>query len=119
LPNGVVSTRCGRGAMGERVAVYGVHTVRPDEICCTEIIWSAKDKAETYAKDLSTDPGVLAGAVTRYVLNSPGERTPVALFVAGQRQDVPHLSDDRRIAANGWVQSPSLWRRVKVADPSD
>lgn len=105
--------------MANGTHLYAVHAVRPDEICCTEVIWSAKDKAETYAKDLSVDPGVLAGAVTRYMLNSPGERTPVALFVRGQRQEVPHLSDDWRIAANGWVQNPSLWRRVKVADPSD
>jgi hypothetical protein len=97
--------------------VYAVHAVRPDEICATEVIWTAREKAEAYARELSTDPGVLAGGVTRYTLNSPGERTPVALFVAGQRQEVPHLSDDRRIAANGWVQNPSLWRRVKVPDP--
>lgn len=99
--------------------VYAVHAVKPAEICATEVVFTEKDKADAWAREVSTDPDVLAGAVTRYVLNSPGERTPVALFVAGQRQDVPHLSDDRRIAANGWVQSPSLWRRVKVADPSD
>lgn len=92
-------------------AVFGVHSVRPDEIYATEVIWTSQEPAEVYAKDLSTDPGVLAGAVTRFVVNSPGERKPVALYVAGQRQGVPHLSDDRKVAANGWLKHPSLRRR--------
>jgi hypothetical protein len=48
---------------------------------------------------------VLAGAVTRYVLNSSGERTPVSLFVKGERQAVPHLFDDRTVAANGYLRN--------------
>ena len=96
---------------GTREAVYAVHAVRPDEICATEVIFTGQDNAETYAQDLSTDPGVLAGAVTEYVLNSPGERHPVSLFVQGQRQAVPHLSDDRQIAANGWITHRTLWKR--------
>ncbi|WP_156994249.1 hypothetical protein [Pseudonocardia acaciae] len=87
--------------------VYAVHTVRPREIRATEVIWTAAGDAESYAQALSTDPGVIAGAVTRFVLNSPGERKPVALFVHGMRQQVPHLSDDRRIAANGWTTHTS------------
>lgn len=98
--------------MANGTHLYAIHAVRPDEICCTEAIWSAKDKAEAYANDLSTDPdNVLAGAVTRYVLNSPGERTPVAPYINGQRQDVPHLSDNRRVGANGWIRNRSLWER--------
>jgi hypothetical protein len=104
------NVRCGgRGTMAEHV--YAVHAIRPDEICATEVIWTTKDRAEAYAKELSTDPGVLAGAMTRFVLNSPGERTLVALFVKGERQQVPHLSDDRQIAANGWIRNRSLWER--------
>lgn len=58
---------------------------------------------------MSTDPEVLAGAVTRYVLNSPGLRSPESLFVKGQRQQVPHLSDDREVAANGYLKNRGLW----------
>lgn len=90
--------------------VYAVHAVLPDENCATEVIWTAQSDAEKWACELSTDPGVLAGAVTWLVLNSPGERHPVALYVRGKRQQVPHLSDDRRIGANGHVQHPSLRR---------
>lgn len=91
--------------------VYAVHAVRPDEICATEVIWSAKGNAESYARELSTDPDVLAGAVTRFVLNTPGDRHPEALFVKGERQEVPHLSDDRQVGANGWIRNRSLWTR--------
>ena len=91
--------------------VYAVHAVRPDEICATEVIWTTKSEADQYAKELSTDPGVLAGAVTRFVLNSPGERTPIALYVNGTRQQVPHLSDDRQIAANGHLIDRNLRRK--------
>ncbi|MBV9314770.1 MAG: hypothetical protein JO100_13820 [Pseudonocardia sp.] len=89
-------------------AVYAVHAVRADEICATEVIFDKPDKAEFYAQALSTDPGGLAGAVTEFVLNTPGERHPVSLYVGGVRQEVPHLSDDRQVAANGHVQHRSL-----------
>ena len=91
--------------------VYAVHAIRPDEICATDVIWTVKAKADAYARELSTDPGVLAGAVTRFVLNSPGERSPLALYVKGELQEVPHLSNDRQIAANGWITHPALWKR--------
>ncbi len=94
---------------GDRV--YAVHAVCPHEICATEVIWTVQSDAEKWACELSSDPGVLAGAVTWFVLNSPGERRAVALFVQGERQQVPHLSDDRRIGASGYVQHPSLRRR--------
>ena len=89
-----------------------MHSVRPDEICATEVIWTVRVDAERYAREVSTDPGVLAGAVTRFVLNSPGERRPVTLFVQGKRQRVAHLSDDRRVAANGHIHHPSLRPRA-------
>lgn len=97
--------------MTEGIRVYAVHAVRPDEICATEVIWHARTAAEGYARELSTDPGVLAGAVTRFVLDTPGDRTAVALFVSGQPQAVPHLSNDRRIGANGWIKHPTLRHR--------
>jgi hypothetical protein len=93
--------------------VYAVHAVKPAEICATEVIFTGQDKADHWAAQVSTDPEVLAGAVTRYVLNSPGERTPVSLFVKGQRQAVAHLSDDRAVAANGYLTSPTLWTKSR------
>ncbi|WP_156993820.1 hypothetical protein [Pseudonocardia acaciae] len=100
--------------MRRRHAVYAVHAVRPEMICSTEVIWTLQDDAETYAHDLSTDPGVLAGAVTEFVLNTPGDRHPTALYVNGQRQEVPHLSDDRKIAANGYIQHPTQRRNRRL-----
>lgn len=91
--------------------IYAVHAVRADEICSTEVVWSSQGSAEDYAGKLSTDPGMLAGAVTRFRVDSPGERKALAMYVSGTRQQVPHLSDDRRIAANGYVTHPSLRRR--------
>jgi hypothetical protein len=100
-----------------KTSVYAVHAVRPEEICATDVIFNSPDQAEDWARVVSTDPGVLAGAVTRYRLNSPGERTPVALFVKGQRQEVPHLSDDRQVAANGYI-TPRTLRRAWRDRPS-
>lgn len=55
-PSGAVSVRGGgRGAVAEHV--YAVHAIRPDEICATEVIWTAKDRAEAYAKELSYGSG--------------------------------------------------------------
>ena len=91
--------------------VYAVHAVQPEEIAVTEVIWTDQGKSEVYARELSTDPGVLAGAVTRFVLNAPGERYPVAVYVGGERQKVPHVSDDRAICANGYANRASRhWR---------
>lgn len=83
--------------------VYAAHAVRPEEIYSTAVVWTTQTNAEAYAREVSTDPEVLAGAVTRFMLDTPGIRKPIALFVNGERQAVPHLSDDRRIAANGWI----------------
>jgi hypothetical protein len=91
--------------------VYAVHAVRPEEICATEVIFTSPSKADEWAKAVSTDPEVLAGAVTRYTLDSPGERHPEALYVKGERQKVAHLSDDREVAANGYLRHPSLRTR--------
>lgn len=88
--------------------VYAVHAVRPEEICATEVIFTSSDRADEYASAVSTDPGVLAGAVTRYVLDRPGERHPESLYVKGRRQEVAHLSDDRATAANGYLRHPTL-----------
>lgn len=82
--------------------VFGVHAVKAHEISATVLLCSTLQQAEAYAAELSNDPGVLGAAVTRYVVDQQGRRTAVALFVAGQRQDVPWISNDRRVLANGW-----------------
>ena len=81
--------------------IWAVHAVRPHEISATELICSTKDRAEQYAATVSIDPGVLAGAVTYFLVDTPGRRTAVALYIKGKRQEMPHCSDDRRISANG------------------
>lgn len=85
-----------------RGEVFGVHAVRSEEIAATALLCSTLRMAERYAMDLSTDPGVLGAAVTTYVVDHQGLRTAVALFVNGQRQTVPWISDDRSVLANGW-----------------
>lgn len=81
--------------------VYAVHTVHAEEIAATALVTFDLDTAEKYAAAVSDDPGVLAGAVTRFVVDGIGVRTAVALYVRGQRQDAPYVSDDRRVLANG------------------
>lgn len=93
--------------------VYAVHAVRADEICATEVIYTSLCAADKWASDLSSDPEVLAGAVTRYTLDRPGERHPESLFVKGQRQEVAHVSDDRAVAANGYLRHPTLRTRKR------
>jgi hypothetical protein len=88
--------------------VYAVHAVRPEEVCVTEVIFVSPAQADRYAREVSTDPGVLAGAVTRYGLDTPGDRHPESLYVKGVRQEVAHLSDDRTVAANGYLTHPTL-----------
>jgi hypothetical protein len=83
--------------------VYVVHAVKPEAICATEVVFTSAAKADEWAIAVSTDPCVLAGAVTRYTLDLPGECHPESLFVKGARQQVAHLSDDREIAANGYL----------------
>jgi hypothetical protein len=80
--------------------VYAVHAVRSQEITATELICRTQSEAESYAASLSTNPAVIAAAVSRFRLDQLGTRSPVALFVAGERQDVPYVSNDRRVFAN-------------------
>lgn len=82
--------------------IYGVHAIRPEEISATAMLCSTLKKAETYAAELSTDPGVIAAAVTRFVVDEHGRRTAISLFVRGKKQQVGHISDDRKVLANGW-----------------
>lgn len=81
--------------------MFGVHAVRPREICATQYLTTDQADAERYAQAMSGDEGVLAAAVTRYVVGALGHTRAAALFVDGVRQRVPYVSDDRRINANG------------------
>lgn len=81
--------------------VYAVHVVRAHEIAATQLVCRGLGAAEEHARVLSADPGVLGSAVTRFVLDEAGRRTAVALYVAGERQAVPYVSDDRQVYANG------------------
>jgi len=87
------------GLVGVSV-VYGVHVIRCDEVAPVDVIFTSLGVAERRARIRSGETGVLGGAVTRFVVNELGQHTPTALFVAGKRQEVPHISDDRHIWAN-------------------
>lgn len=50
--------------------------------------------------------------MTRFVLDTPGDRHPESLYVKGQRQEVAHLSDDREVAAN-YLRHPALRTRKR------
>lgn len=78
-----------------------MHAVRPEKISAIALGTVSLKKAEEYAADLSTDPGVPAGAVTRLVVDAAGYRTAIELYLAGARQQVRYISDDQRISANG------------------
>ncbi|HZD16415.1 MAG TPA: hypothetical protein VE196_15085 [Pseudonocardiaceae bacterium] len=77
--------------------VYAVHAVRPDAITATEFVSSTHHGARDYAVALSGDPGVLASAITRLTLDTPGLREGVAMFVDAKQQQAPYVSDDRRV----------------------
>jgi hypothetical protein len=81
--------------------VYGVHAIKAREICSTKMVTADLADAQKYAADISTDPGVLAAAVTRFVLGAIGQGTPIFLYVNKKLQDVPYVSNDRRINASG------------------
>jgi hypothetical protein len=81
--------------------IYAVHTVMSDEVRPTQALYSDEAAALSYAEACSRDEGVLASSVVRFVVDEPGNRRGVAMFVKGQRQAVPHLSDCREIHGGG------------------
>ncbi len=72
--------------------MYGVHVVMPGEVRPTAALFSDEARALEYA---STDDGVLGATVTKFVIDQLGSRGDVVLYVAGQRQALPFVSDDR------------------------
>ena len=81
--------------------VYAVHTTRADEVRPTEAIYSDEATACAHAAEMSTDHGIVAASVVRFALDRHGDRRNIAMFVGGQRQVLPHLSDDRRVHGGG------------------
>ncbi len=53
---------------------------------------------------------MLAAAVTSYVMETEGRSRAAALYVDGERQQVPHISNDRRINANGHGSASTVWK---------
>jgi hypothetical protein len=66
--------------------IFAVHATRPDDVGVIEIVFGNEREARTYAADRSTDVGVLAASVTRYLLDELGTRHAVAWFVSGEEQ---------------------------------
>lgn len=56
-------------------------------------IASSQKKADREAYLQSTNPGVTAAAVTRFVVDHLGEHERVSLYVKGERQDLPHRTN--------------------------
>ena len=66
-----------------------------------EIVFASPSRADEYAHDMSTDPGVLAGTLTPlHPLTLRVNGHPESLYVTGERQEVAHLSDDHTVAAH-------------------
>jgi hypothetical protein len=81
--------------------IYAVHSVMADEVRPTQAVYTDPETALDYAAALSNDEEVLAASVVRFTLDELGTRRNVAMFVNGQRQRVPHLSDCRSVHGGG------------------
>jgi hypothetical protein len=67
----------------------------------TEVVFTDEGRACGHAALLSQDDDVLAAGVVRFTINELGTRAGIALFVDGQRQKVPYVSDCRTIYSGG------------------
>jgi hypothetical protein len=81
--------------------VWTVHVVKASEVRPTEVVFTDEGRACGHAALLSQDDGVLAAGVVRFTINELGTRAGIALFVDGQRQKVPYVSDCRTIYSGG------------------
>jgi uncharacterized protein YfdQ (DUF2303 family) len=81
--------------------VWAVHAVMADEVRPTQALFADEARALAYAAQVSTDDEVLAASVTRFVVDELGTRRNLAMFVDGQQQAVPHISDCRGIHGGG------------------
>ena len=69
-----------------RMAVFSVHTSKPDDIGAIEVVFDNERAAAKFAADRSTDPGALSASVTRYFVGELGTRRPISWFVDGVEQ---------------------------------
>lgn len=76
--------------------VWTVRVIRADNVGRVDAVYRNLDVACSDAQARSHDHGVLAVAVTRFTVDEPGTRSSAALYVAGQKQAVPYVSDCRR-----------------------
>jgi hypothetical protein len=84
--------------------VWTVHVTLVDEVRPTEAVFGREQAACTHARAMSKDTGVLAASVVRFAIDELGTRKGVAMFVQGERQMVPYVSDCRSIYAGGRKQ---------------
>ena len=81
--------------------VWTVHSTLPNEVRPTDAVFRTEEAACTHARAMSKDVEVLAASVVRFTVDELGTRKGVAMFVDGERQLVPYVSDCRRIYAGG------------------
>jgi hypothetical protein len=81
--------------------IWTVHATLADEVRPTQAIYGDEKGACAYAAALSRDEGLLAVSVVRFALDKLGTRANVAMFVTGERQTLPYVSDCRNIHGGG------------------
>ena len=84
--------------------VWAVHATLPNEVRPTDAVFGTEEAACTHARAMSKDVEVLAASVVRFTVDELGTRKGVAMFVDGERQLVPYVSDCRGIYAGGRKQ---------------
>ncbi|MBW0100905.1 hypothetical protein [Pseudonocardia sp. KRD291] len=88
-----------------RMAVFSVHTSKPDDIGAIEVVFDNQLAAEEFAAGRSKDPGVLSASVTRYFLSELGSRRPISWFVDGIEQ--PRRFDRHPYPTDGSESPPT------------
>lgn len=79
------------------VAVFAVHTTRPDEGAgAIEVIFTDERSARAYARSRSNDWRITSASVTRYTLGQFGTRRPVAWYQQGDERDIRATRPDQR-----------------------
>lgn len=78
--------------------VWGVHLSRQDAAAAlvvgpTIMVCTSESLAEQQAFERSKDSDVRGASVTRYFLDRVGDQTRVSLWVRGERQKVPFVTD--------------------------
>lgn len=88
---------------GQRV--YAVHTTLVDNVGAMSAVYDSEAGARMYAQERSTDYGVLCAAVTSFVLNELGTRTPVGWYREGVLETETRWPHDRATGLGTTVRS--------------